>query len=382
MNAGAITVVADDLTGAAECAAVLHGFGARAEVTMAWEPRDVSGALCIDTDSRLLLEEEAAARVRRVGRALTADPARFVFKKVDSVLRGNVRAETAALAEVLGRRAVLLAPASPSLGRILAGGRYSVDSRPLHETGFSRDPHHPAWSSDVGTLVGGGGAIAVRGPDEPGGIEGFTVGETASADDMRRWAERVGDDVLPAGSAEFLRALMAAKGAVPAPGAAPEVPGPALLVAGSTSDACRANWAALRDAGGAVFLVQAGGGEWTIAADAVRARLSGGSLTAVAADVPASFGRRPARLIEQAFARLAAELWESRAFGHLMIEGGATATAVLRRLGWTRLSVLHAWGPGAVSLRPAGMAGVVVTVKPGSYPWPAGLMGGVLDHGG
>ncbi|MBS1601830.1 MAG: hypothetical protein JST42_04125, partial [Bacteroidetes bacterium] len=64
--------------------------------------------------------------------------------------------------------------------------------------------------------------------------------------------------------------------------------------------------------------------------------------------------------------------------GELVIEGGATAYAILERLGIERLVPERELAPGVVRMRAAGGAGArgsgyCVTVKPGSYPWPDGL---------
>ena len=60
--------------------------------------------------------------------------------------------------------------------------------------------------------------------------------------------------------------------------------------------------------------------------------------------------------------------------GELFIEGGATARAILDGMGWETLNVLGEYGPGVVRLSVQGSEGQVVTLKPGSYPWPKGLL--------
>jgi uncharacterized protein YgbK (DUF1537 family) len=110
---------------------------------------------------------------------------------------------------------------------------------------------------------------------------------------------------------------------------------------------------------------------WT---DRIQSGLLTGSLVVagVAEESPLP-GEGAARRITEAFADLVEQLWRRRSFKHLMVEGGATAAAILRRLGWTRLSVAAEWSPGAVSLRPHGAQDMLVTVKPGSYTWPEPL---------
>jgi uncharacterized protein YgbK (DUF1537 family) len=56
----------------------------------------------------------------------------------------------------------------------------------------------------------------------------------------------------------------------------------------------------------------------------------------------------------------------------LLIEGGATAAAVLRRLGWKRLTVSGTSADVAL-LHPIGITGPQICLKPGSYPWPEPL---------
>jgi uncharacterized protein YgbK (DUF1537 family) len=79
------------------------------------------------------------------------------------------------------------------------------------------------------------------------------------------------------------------------------------------------------------------------------------------------------RVVEALAGRLAevvGRLVERGAVARLFVEGGATASAVLRRLGWTRLSVRREVAPGVVALEPLPAGRVIVTIKPGSYPWP------------
>ena len=58
---------------------------------------------------------------------------------------------------------------------------------------------------------------------------------------------------------------------------------------------------------------------------------------------------------------------------HLCLEGGETAAAVLKQLGEESFTVKHEWEPGVVTL--TSERELLATVKPGSYPWPAKLLG-------
>src|SRR4051794_31139623 len=142
-------VVADDLSGAVEAAAVL---GLR---RIALRP---GGDGVIDLNTRLLSPERAAARIR----ALCERPR---FKKIDSQLRGNVRAELEALGGEL-----VVAPALPVEGRIVRGGVLYVDGRPREspvplldaETDADLDAIVAAAAPGA-TLVGSAGLAAALG---------------------------------------------------------------------------------------------------------------------------------------------------------------------------------------------------------------------------
>ena len=58
-----------------------------------------------------------------------------------------------------------------------------------------------------------------------------------------------------------------------------------------------------------------------------------------------------------------------RAVDLLFVEGGATAAALVRRLGWMRFRVCKEWATGVVSMNVVGKARPTVTIKPGSYAW-------------
>ena len=129
-----ITVIADDLSGAAETAEQfrLRGHSVRLElgVTGAVDAArvDDSGVVVVDTATRA--GGAAAAHALLTSRPLAEDA--LVVKKTDSLWRGHVGPELAALA---GRGfAVVLAGALPALGRTVVGGRPLVDGVALVHT--------------------------------------------------------------------------------------------------------------------------------------------------------------------------------------------------------------------------------------------------------
>jgi len=132
-------LIADDLTGAADASVhfaslrqveiLLSLPGAGAAISLptqwggpGWGGTEAKGLTALDTESRHLPSERAAAVVRLACRGLGEG----VFKKVDSTLRGPVAAELEATREALGRSTAVLAPSLPAQGRTVRGGRLLV----------------------------------------------------------------------------------------------------------------------------------------------------------------------------------------------------------------------------------------------------------------
>ncbi|WP_226011137.1 four-carbon acid sugar kinase family protein [Halomicrobium salinisoli] len=144
-----VAIAADDLTGAMDTA---QGFAARGYGTaVVADPSAVGRAdapdepvVALNTDSRYA--DPSAAR-GAVASAVTAAPARVVFKKVDSTLRGNLVPEVEAALSASGADVALVAPAFPATGRTTEGGVHRVRGTPVAETEHADDPKGPTTSS-------------------------------------------------------------------------------------------------------------------------------------------------------------------------------------------------------------------------------------------
>lgn len=358
-------VLADDLTGAAEIAAIARQSGRRAIVLTRPPAGPVDADLLVlDTDTRLLPPALAARRVRAWTTLLARNIPRHagVFLKTDSVIRGPVLAQIAAAARALGRSRTLLVPANPSLGRVIRGGRYFIHGRFLHETAFASDPHHPRNTSDALALLGrarGTPRVCLPADSTELPARGVILGEAANSGDIRRWRRHLDSDTLPAGGADFFRAWLGvrASGQPRLPARPPRLPAPALLLHGSTASPADTD---------ALFF----SGIRAPSLSAVSKRLARRGAAFVAAPFRRLQGADSAAALSVAFAKLSSNLKHARAFQHLLIAGGATASAVLSALDWTALEVVHVWGPGTVTLRSLAEPDFFLTLKPGSYPWP------------
>jgi D-threonate/D-erythronate kinase len=384
-----ITVIADDLTGACEIAGVAFEAGLSSAVRLpsyrqqssdshamlatGSEPTPVEVQV-IDTETRLAKPAEAAQAIEQLGGKLVLGDTRHVFKKTDSVLRGQIRAELEALTSALGTGRVLLVPGNHKLGRHVVDGVYWVQGRRLSETVFAIDPHHPAKSSDVREILRGDGRLSVYSAkhDAPLPEAGLIVGDASTAEDLARWAQRAhADGILAGGSSSFFEAwLRVLQPRRSPPPAAPEIPGPTLLISGTTVEPQRALARSSSDR--CLIDVQNLKAVSTYSAQALQQlRTSGRAVAYVEGGIlpdPSASDQ-----ICATFAELGFNAVRNAAARHLVIEGGATAAAVARRLSWSELRVLRVWAPGVVSLAPTRAPNQVLTVKPGSYPWPETL---------
>ena len=119
-----------------------------------------AGVLVIDTESRHATPDEAASTVRRVAWEIAACDPQIIYKKIDSTLRGNIRAELEVIAATFPERVLVVAPAFPATGRTTRGGRCLVDGVPVDRTEFARDRRSAVRSACIADLVGFAPAIA------------------------------------------------------------------------------------------------------------------------------------------------------------------------------------------------------------------------------
>jgi len=138
-----ILIVADDLTGAADCAAPFRQAGLSAAVLTT--PLACHAAADRYQVVSFSLHTRAASRagVRRIwARNASAISARaqkaLVYQKIDSTLRGHPALEVRLLRDLLGAPAALIAPAFPKQGRQTIDGEHRVQGVPLTATEYAR----------------------------------------------------------------------------------------------------------------------------------------------------------------------------------------------------------------------------------------------------
>ncbi len=214
-----IGIISDDLTGANGVAAMFAVRGVQT-LTVLVPPavaaaRLGAGVVVVDTATRDATAVEAYAAARTATEHLLAAGARFVAKRIDTTLRGNLGVEIRALLDALdadptgaaGRTVAVVVPAAPEAGRIALGGRVylGVPDRHLPPSAAGRaDPPTLAGKGDGGEVSFKGArplSDVTGGPDRPAAL---------IAEQARLPAALVSIEVVRRGPEAVAAALMAA----------------------------------------------------------------------------------------------------------------------------------------------------------------------------
>ncbi|PXY36693.1 four-carbon acid sugar kinase family protein [Prauserella flavalba] len=371
-----IAIVADDLTGAGDTAVQFSDEGWAAELRL--RPGHSSAqVVAVTTDSRACAPEQAAALVRdAVGDLLGAGVTRL-FKKVDSTLRGPIRAE---LDAVLGALApgttALVCPAFPALGRTVEDGVLLVNGRPVAETSAGRDPVTPVTESHVPTLLG-----APLVPLDPHGSPAtwaeqvrtagpVVVLDAADDDDLvriARTAVELGPHALPVGSAGLAGPLAR----LWQPTARPTT---VLVVVTSQHDTAREQVRALAEH--SADWHEPAGGELTD--DVAWESFAAAVLESAAARPPVLLLTAPdtaglsAPLVSARLADVASRVLRTRDVAGLVVTGGDGARAVLDRLDGAGIRLHGHVAPGVPlgSVVGGWAAGLPISTKAGGFGAP------------
>lgn len=389
-----ILVIADDITGAAEIAGIAHRYGLRTTLSISpssplggneggFDGVGSSDVIVIATDARSYGPEEAARMTKEALKCLTVLPSDHIFRKTDSALRGNVKEELDAIlssplsGRTEGGRGFIYMPANPSKGRIIKDGTYYISSPlggtegghefvPLHETDFSFDPEFPAWSSRL---------------DER--FPGLEYANAETKEDVDKVVERaMAEGKLLAGAADLFCSLIEHVYHI-----APTLPQPfnglpkdalKLIVQGSTQSKSYDLGLCVETMPLDVFYEQSLPATW--AARIINRHLlssphggnegglsTGSGTILTIGDKEVRPGKAAAVYLRNAMAEVCCSLLKAHEPDELIIEGGATAFAIMSQLPYHSFQITDEIAPGVVRITPNTQ--LHITLKPGSYSW-------------
>lgn len=378
-----IAVIADDLTGAAELAGIGLDYQLKTVVNTTVEINCNADLLIIATDTRSLKATEAKTKVHELTRQVMALKPRLLYKKIDSVLRGHVLDEVSSHLEASGLKRALIIPGNPEHGKRVVNGTYYYKNIPVHLSNYSVDPDFPATSSNVRTMLRAGENLPLFKPNEKIPDAGIIVGEAAGVRDLEYWVEQADNNTIIAGASglfnTLLKYLIPEKDTAATPTFAQESTS-RLFVFGSTFH--QGNYPiedTLINNVPVIYLPAKLIGNDNLQQDLYESFTNSvvqslkkhhNTIIAIHPDITKGIYIDPVQLTRKMGA-IVNHINQQVPLHELLIEGGATAWAILTQLNISKLYPIRQLSPGVIRMGIAGNNQLCVTLKPGSYEWPA-----------
>jgi D-threonate/D-erythronate kinase len=389
-----VFVLADDFSGAAEIGGIGHRYGLRTEIQLSVDLNTAADLVVLDTGTRSLNEGEAIKKILETGKQLKQwNEPFYLFKKIDSVMRGHLIPELNALQECFDFNRILLMPANPGRDRKIIDGEYLINGVRLHETVFAKDPDFPVTSSRIGERITPYIATLKHvhvAPYDSLPSRSIVTGEVASKIDLKNYVAGAQQNDLCCGAAEFFESFLENLGFSPyLKGSSSIEPNKSeftLIINGSTVK--NKNERDGFDRLGVPQLTLAGNfrsPEFKLPEDEVigwfqkvLSTLHTRKVAVVTIDHPVQHNKILSEKFLKYFVELLAHITQNIAENkiHFCFTGGATASAMIRHYSAGKLFVRREIAPGVVSLvRNSDVdQQPYFTVKPGSYAWPTTLI--------
>ncbi|MCI1902448.1 MAG: four-carbon acid sugar kinase family protein [Enterococcaceae bacterium] len=149
-----LLVIADDFTGALDTGVQFSNQGIKTLVSTATDldykkVDDSIDVLVINTESRYLRFEAAYQLIKQIIVSAEQAGIPYIYKKVDSGLRGNISAEIKAVADASRQAVIPFLPAYPEMNRVLIDGNLYIGQTLVSESVFADDPYEPVTESNV-----------------------------------------------------------------------------------------------------------------------------------------------------------------------------------------------------------------------------------------
>lgn len=147
-------IIADDFTGANDTGVQLARRGIPTSVTLKYNGiHPDSTSYVLDTESRGMDREKAYSHVKHQVSHIDFSGFRYIIKKVDSTLRGNIAMEVKAIDEIYRSELIIFMPALPDLGRTTFHGIHHLNGTPITETELAKDPVKPVATDRLDHLL-------------------------------------------------------------------------------------------------------------------------------------------------------------------------------------------------------------------------------------
>ena len=366
-----IAIIADDLTGAAEMAGICLRFGLTVQLCTENIGATTADVLIVSTDSRSMSVTAAIAITESVCRTVLSLQPTFIYKKVDSVLRGYVVEELQIQMKLMGKKSAILLPANPSLGRTIQQGVYYIEGNPVHTTSFANDPEFPISGSSIATMCNDA-SIKVLKQSDAMLEEGIAVGEVSTAADLTFWAATSLENYVFAGAGDFFTAWLQQRYTQKEQsGCSFQLP--FLYVCGTTYKRSVEEVLAITKGKNVIAYLEINpktedaiiNEDWL---KRCRDILQAEQKLVIAFDQATIPPHISAVFLRNYMAAAVKEIVENNPIKEMLVEGGSTANAVLKALNMDAIHPINEVMRGVVRMQSNHL---YITVKPGSYTLPA-----------
>lgn len=149
-----LLVIADDFTGALDTGVQFSSQGIETLVSTQTElaydsiPEEIE-VLVVNTESRHLNFDDAYKKNKTIIENAQKVGIPYIYKKVDSALRGNISAEIKAMLDTYEQEIIPFLPSYPEMNRILLNGHLYIDGVLVSESVFADDPYEPVTESNL-----------------------------------------------------------------------------------------------------------------------------------------------------------------------------------------------------------------------------------------
>ena len=377
-----IAVIADDFTGAAE----IGGIGLRHGLKVVIETEPLNGhdadLLVIATDTRSLSPEEASSQIDYITKALLKLNPELIYKKIDSVLRGNITDELMAQMNASGKKRTVIIAANPVFNRIIKDGEYYINNIPLHRTSFSNDPQLKISSSNVIQIINKDQKFPVYNLKCMDNLpeNGFIMGDVTSIKDLENWSDCFDNQTLLAGASGFFNAILNKRNnkILPKEEIGKQFADNSLFVLGSTYPKEVYFYKRMIEAGYYLsnipkeFLEKTDDHEDLIqlwARDIIDG-LEKYKRVVVYINHPVKIKNEIAVHLKYIMGKLVKIVLDKVKVRDLLIEGGSTTYTILNELKIFKLFPEKEIDTGVIRMKRDEKWGFQLTTKPGSYKWP------------
>jgi uncharacterized protein YgbK (DUF1537 family) len=374
-----ILVIADDFTGAAEIGGIAHLFGlsVKMETGLSGPGETADDVVVIDTNTRSFSPEKAYLLVKSLLKDQDLSAFDFIYKKVDSVLRGPIASEIEAILTIANLDQAVLVPANPSKDRTIKNGKYYINGVSIDKTEFKNDPEYPRNSPFIKDLIIENIEKQASGPPiKEHTLANLEIPDACSTNNLVEIVRtRLTKYSLAAGGADFFTAIMMHKYKLKESIKASYTPGGGRrhFIIGTRSLNGISTINTLQAKGYTCFYLPVQSLEqekvYNTYAQEISKIIDKGQALIVARPENELAGLFVLQRIVQLLSKTAGVLInKSKSGDEIFIEGGETASTIIRNQD-TNLRIREVLGAGVVKLE-LNNSGICLIVKPGSYPWP------------